>query len=664
MIAALPVTRQQPLTIGRGTDCTIVLPSTAVSRKHATVCLRDDGEVLIQDEGSANGVQIDGHFITRPTPISEASQIAISDYSLSLELEGQVRAPRADTVDEPEREELETILEPQMGAGTLLANTTIVIVGRGGPFDGTTYTLNKPLMTVGRVEGNDVILDDPSISRRHAQLRLSAAGNGFTVLDLRSSNGTFVDGQRIKRSECAESSIVRFGDLAFKVTLDRRTSSVKPKRRMSRRRLLLGGLGVLLILVLVGVVAKVRQPKPPPPRKVTAADRLREMQARVQRLVDEGKRRLALRQWAEAVQTFDKAKIQDPLNREATALRKQAVVEEGHQRTYARGMEFFGLGNKENLVKAKEIFVSIPAGSVYIREVRDKLRTIDDRLAEGYRIEGVSRCRALYWKECHEALCKFFNLLKEGKVVPGESQLRQQLQQVEQRLKRHRGFVPCEAPRFLNTKGVVATGETPEEVLAEKYTDKPLLQVMTLYFNGRIENALKMLHGLTSDRQMRPQWASLREVNRQLLIIRGKYQEGYSAHRERNAEEASRQWGMVLTADASLIPPGIESFYRREVKRGLGDLYFSLGDDEFKVLRYRQAFALWSRGRQYNDSHERLLNGLLQLENIAERLVREGKQLRAAGRLADAREKLAMGKAITQPDRPVHVEAVKELGQM
>jgi len=661
VIAAIPVTRR-PLTIGRATECTLVLPSTAVSRTHASVYLREDGSAVIQDEGSANGVQVNGAFVTQPTLINEASQISISDYSFALEPKGEVVAPIA---PEPsaEREELETILEAQVGAGTILANTSVVLVGRGGPFDGTTYTIDKPLMTVGRVEGNDVVLDDPSISRRHAQIRLSATASRFTVLDLRSSNGTYVDGKRIKRSECGAESIVRFGDLAFKVTLVSRASE-KPKRKIGRRALLVGAFAVVLLLVAVGIVAKIKQPKPPPPRKTTAADRLRELQATVQRLVDQGKRKLAQRQWSEAVRSFDMARAEDPLNAEAGQLRQQALTELGHKQTYAKGLEFLSLGNKENLVKAKEIFLKIPTESIYHRDVRYRLRTIDDRLSEGYRIEGVSRCKARYWKECHEALCKFFNLLSEGRSVPGESQLRGQLEGVEKRLKRQRDFVPCEAPRFLNPQGTEPPGERPEDLLAEKYTEKALQGVMLLYFNGRIENALKQVQRLANDRQIRPHWAALREINRQLLIIRGKYQEGYSAHRDRNVHEAARHWGMVLTADAALIPPRIESFYRREVKRGLGDLYFELGDEEAKVMRYRQAYAMWSKGQAINDAHERILNGLLQLEAVGERLVREARQLTGEGKIAEAREKLEMAKSITEENRPVHQEAIKQLGAM
>lgn len=58
-----------------------------------------------------------------------------------------------------------------------------------------TYELNKPEITIGRELRNDLILDDPRVSRMHAVLRQTDAG--YTLCDLGSGNGTFVNGHRI-----------------------------------------------------------------------------------------------------------------------------------------------------------------------------------------------------------------------------------------------------------------------------------------------------------------------------------------------------------------------------------------------------------------------------------------------------------------------------------
>ncbi|MEQ1856807.1 MAG: FHA domain-containing protein [Longimicrobiales bacterium] len=58
------------------------------------------------------------------------------------------------------------------------------------------YDFKQPSIVIGRDEGVDVMIDNPSVSRRHAEIRLS--DNGWVVEDLGSSNGTFIRGTKIQ----------------------------------------------------------------------------------------------------------------------------------------------------------------------------------------------------------------------------------------------------------------------------------------------------------------------------------------------------------------------------------------------------------------------------------------------------------------------------------
>ncbi len=62
--------------------------------------------------------------------------------------------------------------------------------------DGTRLLLEKETVTLGRGSGNDHILADTSISRRHARLR--RLPHGWLLIDLGSSNGTCVNGDRVR----------------------------------------------------------------------------------------------------------------------------------------------------------------------------------------------------------------------------------------------------------------------------------------------------------------------------------------------------------------------------------------------------------------------------------------------------------------------------------
>lgn len=58
------------------------------------------------------------------------------------------------------------------------------------------YDFKQPSIIIGRDDGADVLIDNPSVSRRHAQIRLG--DDGWVIEDLGSSNGTFIGGTRIQ----------------------------------------------------------------------------------------------------------------------------------------------------------------------------------------------------------------------------------------------------------------------------------------------------------------------------------------------------------------------------------------------------------------------------------------------------------------------------------
>ena len=69
------------------------------------------------------------------------------------------------------------------------------LVMKTGPAPGKTYLLEKSEVYIGRDVANDVFINDAEVSRRHA--RLIQQGGAYLVEDLGSTNGTYVNGQRI-----------------------------------------------------------------------------------------------------------------------------------------------------------------------------------------------------------------------------------------------------------------------------------------------------------------------------------------------------------------------------------------------------------------------------------------------------------------------------------
>lgn len=69
------------------------------------------------------------------------------------------------------------------------------LVMHAGPTPSKIFPLEGEVITIGRETGNNIIINDTEVSRRHTQLVLQ--GDKVIITDLGSTNGTFVDGQRL-----------------------------------------------------------------------------------------------------------------------------------------------------------------------------------------------------------------------------------------------------------------------------------------------------------------------------------------------------------------------------------------------------------------------------------------------------------------------------------
>lgn len=77
-----------------------------------------------------------------------------------------------------------------------MAETLYQLTVRKGPKVGETFKLETISITIGRDPVSDVILNDPEVSRQHA--RFTQIESGYQVQDLGSTNGTFVNGERLE----------------------------------------------------------------------------------------------------------------------------------------------------------------------------------------------------------------------------------------------------------------------------------------------------------------------------------------------------------------------------------------------------------------------------------------------------------------------------------
>jgi serine/threonine-protein kinase len=96
----------------------------------------------------------------------------------------------------------------------LPANKKIVLSVLSGPSKGTSHTLTKPRVVLGR-KGTDIPLEDPEISRHHCVLEVR--DTYINLKDMDSTNGTFYDEERVRAAMLQDGTEFRIGGSLIRV---------------------------------------------------------------------------------------------------------------------------------------------------------------------------------------------------------------------------------------------------------------------------------------------------------------------------------------------------------------------------------------------------------------------------------------------------------------
>jgi pSer/pThr/pTyr-binding forkhead associated (FHA) protein len=218
--------------VGRDSACDLVVPQMRVSRRHFSVAPVNGGH-LLRDE-SANGTIVNGSRIVGTYLLGHGDVVRLDEEDLRYEIDGlavaqsteaspTVRLDVSNLREEFARDAGAGAARPPMPAATLEI--------RRGRYAGASFEINRPVCSIGRGPQNDVRIRDDSVSTAHATLLRK--GTSWFVVDLRSANGTFVDGSRV----AGERELVPGGRLTLgAVQLEFRVGDGAPVEVPERRR--------------------------------------------------------------------------------------------------------------------------------------------------------------------------------------------------------------------------------------------------------------------------------------------------------------------------------------------------------------------------------------------------------------------------------------------
>ena len=155
-------------------------------------------------------------LLTRPTvEFKTDERLRLGEFGIQTRL---VKPPAREGAAPSQGEEGHTMVysavrsadpQPEPSGGGAQVVTRAVL-----SLDDRRYVLEAPRSTIGRSKDAECVLRDPNVSRRHAELRRSPAGE-WSVADLGSTNGVKVNGRRVSTARLSPGDQVTVGTTTF-----------------------------------------------------------------------------------------------------------------------------------------------------------------------------------------------------------------------------------------------------------------------------------------------------------------------------------------------------------------------------------------------------------------------------------------------------------------
>jgi pSer/pThr/pTyr-binding forkhead associated (FHA) protein len=192
--------------LGREVDNDVIVADERASRHHAEIHW-DHGHPQLLDRGSMNGTLVNGQTVRGAVPLRSEDTIQIGERRYRFELFESGATPEMAAGDETSEATRKMV---GVSSGGPVSNGSsplrVVLAGVNRGFEFSRWELCDGISVIGRDAECQICLNDPSVSRRHAQIVRQVSG--FFLTDLQSSNGTAVNGELL-----AAPAMLRSGDV-------------------------------------------------------------------------------------------------------------------------------------------------------------------------------------------------------------------------------------------------------------------------------------------------------------------------------------------------------------------------------------------------------------------------------------------------------------------
>jgi pSer/pThr/pTyr-binding forkhead associated (FHA) protein/tetratricopeptide (TPR) repeat protein len=616
------------LSIGRSSDNDIVLTRGGVSRKHARLFLQR-GEVWVEDSGSANGSFLDGRRIQAPLRLSPENELTIGTYRLRLlpEVPASDATVAAAIVPAPDRTPLMKTATPRPTAPQKAELSPAheegpCLVGLNGPWKNRRYPLGKKTV-VGRADQLEVSLDDDSISRRHAELE--SGPDGTLVRDLRSANGTLVNGAAIRKDTVLRSGdVVQFGiaQMEFHTPFPpaEQWARTESQRALSPTRLIAYSLcGALLIFGAVMWILNAGRPKAEagPQAAVSASAQVQQLLSQCRSFASQDN---VEPDWEKAEAACGKALDIDPINGEALALLKTIRQEQQYHAHFIQGGRAVERLRPE---EALDEYVKIPPESRYYLKVKPRIREVSGEVLrrsgddcrryseEGRYALAAPRCERYLSIACQEMSREEMYpppgaklRLSDGPLQKGEWRPKSGMVRLflAARAKATPDAGPWECPRLEILK---RTPEGPnmaaqvKEALQARLSTRLLADPLFAYWNGRAQEATLSLQRLRNDPEQAELHSAADALLRGIAEVEALFKNGETALQMGDAARAEAPFREALRADAELMKELAElkpSHYRMRMQQEMATGAYTQGKFWADRNDLPKACKIWKMG--------------------------------------------------------------------